>query len=39
MAVGKAGAKNGALFAGLILARKYPEIKEALKKYREKISR
>jgi phosphoribosylaminoimidazole carboxylase PurE protein len=38
MAVGEAGAKNGALFAGLILARKYPEIKEAIKKYREKLA-
>lgn len=38
MAVGKAGAKNGALFAGRILALKYPEIKETLAKYREKLA-
>ena len=33
-AIGKAGAKNSALFAIAILSRKYPEIGQKLKKYR-----
>ena len=34
LALGKAGAKNSALFAVAILSRKYPKISEKLKKYR-----
>ena len=34
LAIGKAGAKNSALFAIAILSRKYPKIKEKLKKFR-----
>ena len=34
LAIGKAGAKNSALFAIAILAQKYPKISEKLKKYR-----
>jgi 5-(carboxyamino)imidazole ribonucleotide mutase len=35
MAVGKAGAINAALFAASILSVKYPEVRAAIKKYRE----
>lgn len=35
LAIGKAGAINAALFATAILANKYPQYREALKKYRE----
>jgi 5-(carboxyamino)imidazole ribonucleotide mutase len=35
MAVGKAGAINSALFAASILSVKYPEYREAIKRYRE----
>jgi 5-(carboxyamino)imidazole ribonucleotide mutase len=35
MAIGKAGAINSALFAGGILSGKYPEIRQAIKKFRE----
>src|SRR6058998_4321956 len=35
LAVGKAGAVNAALFAAAILANKYPEIREAVGRYRE----
>ena len=34
LAIGKAGAKNSALFAIAILSRKYPKIKDKLKKFR-----
>ena len=34
LAIGKAGAKNSALFAIAILSRKYPEISQKLKKFR-----
>ncbi|MGA1847218.1 5-(carboxyamino)imidazole ribonucleotide mutase [Deferribacter abyssi] len=37
MAIGNAGAKNAAIFACEILAVKYPEINERLKKYRQEI--
>jgi 5-(carboxyamino)imidazole ribonucleotide mutase len=35
LAIGRAGAINAALFAAAILGNKYPEIKDALKKFRE----
>ena len=35
LAIGRAGAINAALFAAAILGNKYPEYKEALKKFRE----
>ena len=35
LAIGTAGAANAALLAGAILARKYPEIREALAKFRK----
>lgn len=35
LAIGRAGAVNAALFAAAILGNKYPEIKDALKKFRE----
>jgi 5-(carboxyamino)imidazole ribonucleotide mutase len=35
LAIGRAGAINAALLAASILANKYPDIKEALKNYRE----
>jgi 5-(carboxyamino)imidazole ribonucleotide mutase len=35
LAIGRAGAINAALFAAAILGNKYPEIKQALKKFRE----
>ena len=37
MAIGKAGAKNAALFAIQILARKRPELVAQLKDYRRKM--
>jgi phosphoribosylaminoimidazole carboxylase PurE protein len=37
MAVGKSGARNGALFAAQILANKYPEIKKAVSAFRERL--
>ncbi len=37
LAIGKAGAKNSALFAVAILGRKYPKIKQKLKKYRSEF--
>jgi 5-(carboxyamino)imidazole ribonucleotide mutase len=36
MAIGKAGAVNAGLFAASILSVKFPEYREAIKKYREK---
>jgi 5-(carboxyamino)imidazole ribonucleotide mutase len=35
LAIGRAGAVNAALFAAAILGNKYPEIKEAVRKYRQ----
>ena len=37
LAIGKAGAKNSALFAVAILSRKYTKIRQKLKKYRSEI--
>tara|TARA_B100000029_G_scaffold397823_1_gene396195 strand:- start:455 stop:946 length:492 start_codon:yes stop_codon:yes gene_type:complete len=37
LAIGKAGAKNSALFAIAILSRKYPKISQKLKKYRSEF--
>ncbi len=37
LAIGKAGAKNSALFAIAILSRKYPAINQKLKKYRSEF--
>tara|TARA_B100000029_G_scaffold431008_1_gene442372 strand:+ start:528 stop:1016 length:489 start_codon:yes stop_codon:yes gene_type:complete len=37
LAIGKAGAKNSALFAVAILGRKYPKIRQKLKKYRSEF--
>jgi len=37
LAIGKAGAKNSALFAIAILSRKYPKIRQKLKKYRSEF--
>ena len=37
LAIGKAGAKNSALFAVAILSRKYPAISQKLKKYRSEF--
>ena len=37
LAIGNAGAKNSALFAIAILSRKYPTIKQKLKKYRSEF--
>jgi phosphoribosylaminoimidazole carboxylase PurE protein len=39
MAVGKSGAKNAAIFAVQILARKYPEIEKKLVAYRKRLTR
>ncbi len=36
MAIGKAGATNAGLFAAGILSVKYPELRDAIKKFREK---
>ncbi|MGB9715857.1 MAG: 5-(carboxyamino)imidazole ribonucleotide mutase [Thermodesulfovibrionales bacterium] len=38
MAIGRAGAKNAAIFSSEILARKYPEVARKLKDYRKKMS-
>jgi len=35
LAIGASGAANAALLAGAILARKYPEIRDALSRYRQ----
>jgi 5-(carboxyamino)imidazole ribonucleotide mutase len=35
LAIGRAGAVNAALFAAAMLASKYPEIREAVRRYRE----
>ncbi|WP_456465398.1 5-(carboxyamino)imidazole ribonucleotide mutase [Desulfurobacterium sp.] len=37
--IGKAGAKNAAVFAAEIMAIKYPEVKEKLKSYREAMKK
>ncbi len=37
LAIGKAGAKNSALFAVAILSLKYPKIRQKLKKYRSEF--
>ena len=37
LAIGKAGAKNSALFAVAILSRKHPKIRQKLKKYRSEF--
>ena len=37
LAIGKAGAKNSALFAVAILSRKYPNIRQKLEKYRSEF--
>ena len=37
MAIGKAGAKNAAIFAVQILAKKYPHLQSRLKEYRDKL--
>jgi 5-(carboxyamino)imidazole ribonucleotide mutase len=37
LAIGRAGAVNAALLAASILANKYPEIKERLRAYRQKL--
>ena len=39
LAIGKAGAINAALFAAAVLGNKYPEIKEAVRRYRENQTR
>ena len=39
LAIGKAGAINAALFAAAILGNKYPQIKDAVKRYRENQAR
>ena len=39
LAIGKAGAINAALFAAAILGNKYPEIKKAVRLYRENQTR
>ena len=39
LAIGKAGAKNSALFAVAILSRKYPKIRQKLKKYRSEFEK
>src|SRR5271167_2276172 len=39
LAIGKAGAINAALFAAAVLGNKYPEIKDALRRYRESQTR
>jgi phosphoribosylamine--glycine ligase len=38
MAIGKAGAKNAAIFSAQIIARKDPEIAKRLKNYKKKIA-
>jgi phosphoribosylaminoimidazole carboxylase PurE protein len=37
MAIGKAGAKNAAIFAVQILAKKYPHLQSRLQEYRDKL--
>jgi len=39
LAIGRAGAVNAALFAAAILGNKYPEIKDAVRRYRENQAR
>jgi 5-(carboxyamino)imidazole ribonucleotide mutase len=39
LAIGKAGAINAALFAAAVLGNKYPEIKQAVRRYRENQTR
>jgi 5-(carboxyamino)imidazole ribonucleotide mutase len=39
LAIGKAGAINAALFAAAVLGNKYPEIKDAVRRYRESQTR
>ena len=39
LAIGKAGAVNAALFAAAILGNKYPQIKDAVRRYRENQAR
>jgi 5-(carboxyamino)imidazole ribonucleotide mutase len=39
LAIGKAGAVNAALFAAAILGNKYPEIRDAVRRYRENQAR
>ncbi len=39
LAIGKAGAVNAAIFAAQILARKHPNIREAVERYRETQAR
>ncbi|MFN3533891.1 MAG: 5-(carboxyamino)imidazole ribonucleotide mutase, partial [Desulfatiglandales bacterium] len=39
MAIGAGGARNAGIFAAEILALKYPEIRESLKAFRERITR
>ncbi|MBW3622237.1 MAG: 5-(carboxyamino)imidazole ribonucleotide mutase [Armatimonadetes bacterium] len=39
LAIGRAGAVNAALLAAAILANKYPDIRNALKQYRERQTR
>ena len=39
LAIGKAGAINAALFAAAVLGNKYPEIKDAVRRYRENQTR
>ena len=38
MAIGRAGARNAAILAVQILAVKYPQLKEALKEYKERLA-
>ncbi len=39
LAIGKAGAINAALFAAAVLGNKYPEIRDAVRRYRENQTR
>ena len=39
MAIGRAGARNAAILAVQILALKFPQLKEALKDYKERLAR
>ncbi len=39
LAIGKSGAVNAALFAAAILGNKYPQIKDAFKRYRQNQAR
>jgi phosphoribosylcarboxyaminoimidazole (NCAIR) mutase len=38
MAIGKAGAKNAAIYAVQILALKYPELKKKLTQYKKRLA-